>query len=73
MRGLLLFVSLLVFATTVFAIEGKALYDYQVLFLNTYWGQSQWQPAIDSILNSEQWKVMDEQYGPYVPPASKKK
>jgi hypothetical protein len=72
MRGFLFFISLLLFATTVIALEGKALYDYQVLFLDAYWGQSQWQHAIDSILNSDQWKLMDAQYGPYVPPAKKK-
>jgi len=77
MRGLLLFcLSLFCCATVVVALEGKALYDYMILFMQTYAADPTYKDAIDSILASDKWKVLDAQYGPYVapttPPAKKK-
>lgn len=55
------------------ALEGKPLYDYMVLFLNTYWYDAQYQKMIESLLNSRSWKTLDAQYGPWGGPPVQKK
>jgi hypothetical protein len=51
------------------ALEGRALYDYMIQFMEVNWNTERYQRAIDSILGSPQWKALDAQYGPWaVPP-----
>lgn len=54
------------------ALEGKPLYDYMIMFMENNWNVEMYQKAIQSILDSPQWKTLDAQYGPWTPPAQKR-
>ena len=61
--SVLLFV--LFFSLPADALEGKALYDYMCLFINTYINDPHYEKAIESIYASKDWIRMDAQYGPF--------
>ena len=68
MKMLLFFCALFLFLSTSDALEGKALYDYMCLFINTYINDAHYEKAIESIYVSDDWKTLDAQYGPFIRP-----
>lgn len=68
MKFLILFVLLLFFTSHVVALEGKELYDYMCLFINTFINDPKYKDAIQSIYDSADWLSLDAQYGPFSRP-----
>lgn len=65
---LLLTACLILFVSPTEALEGKALYDYMCLFINTNINEPRYEKAIESIYASDDWIRMDAQYGPFIRP-----
>ena len=68
MKFLILAVLLLLFTSSVVALEGKELYDYMCLFINTFINDPKYKDAIQSIYDSADWITLDAQYGPFSRP-----
>jgi hypothetical protein len=48
--------------------KGKDWYDLMVAFINNYINDWHYRKTIQSIYDSQDWKTLDAQYGPFIHP-----